>query len=82
MNIIPQDQTGDEPIRFTKLIPHLRNQAILATHGINVSATPYSSPYFLTLNSPMLCSKLTALEKQMYGKILVITSYFRMNCSQ
>ena len=27
MNIIPQDQTDDEPLRFTTPIPPLRNQA-------------------------------------------------------
>ena len=29
------------------------------------------------MNSPMLYSKLAALERKLYGKMVVITSYFR-----
>ena len=29
------------------------------------------------MNSPMLSSELTALETKMYGKMMVITSYFK-----
>ena len=77
MNIIPQDQIDDEPIWFTTPISLLRNQAILATPAISVSKTHYSSRYFLTMNSPMLISKPTALETKMCGKMMVITSYFK-----
>ena len=77
VDIIPQDQIDDESIWFTTPIPPLRNQAILATATISVSTTCYSSQYFLTVNSPMLNSKLTALEIKMCGKIMVITSYFK-----
>ena len=77
VKIIPQDQIDDEPLRFTTPIPPLRNQSILATTAISVSATHYSSQYFLTINSPMLCSKLTALEKKVCGKMMLITSYFK-----
>ena len=78
VNITPQDQIDDEPVLFTTPVPPLRNQAILATPAISVSTTHYSSQYFLTMNSPMLCSKLTALETKMYGKMMVIASYFKV----
>ena len=77
MNIILQDQVDDAPIRFTTPIPLLRNQAILVTPVISVITTPYSSQCFLSMNSPMLSSKLTALEIKMCGKIMVVTSYFK-----
>ena len=77
VNIILQEQIDDAPVRFTTPIPPLRNQAILATPAISVITTHYSSQYFLTMNSPMLSSKLTALETKMCGKMMVITSYFR-----
>ena len=78
VNIIPQDQIDDEPLRFTTSIPPLRNQAILATPAISVSTAQYSSQYFLTMNSPMLSSKLTAMEIKMCGKMMmIITSYFK-----
>ena len=54
----------------------LRNQAILETHD-SVSTSHYSSQYFLTKNSPMLSSKLNALETKMSGKMMVIISYFK-----
>ena len=73
MNNIPQDQIDDEPIGFTISRPPLRNQAILATPDISVSTTQY----FLTMNSPMLSSKLTALETKMRVKMMVIKSYFK-----
>ena len=62
MNIILQDQIDDAPIQVTTQITPLRNQAILAAPVISVIITPYSSQCFLTMNSPMLSSKLTALE--------------------
>ena len=77
MNIILQDQIDDAPIRFTTPIPPLRNQAILATPAVSVITTPYSSQCFLTMNSPVLSSELTALETKMYGKMMVITFYFK-----
>ena len=77
MNIIPQDQIDNEPVRFTTSIPPLCNQAALATPTNSVGTTHYSSQYFLTMNSPMLCSKLAALETKMCGKMMVITSYFK-----
>ena len=77
VNFIPQDQIDDEPIWLTKPIPPLHNQVILATAAINVSTTHYSSQYFLTMNSPMLSSKLTALETKMSGKMMVKTSYVK-----
>ena len=77
MNIIPQDQIDDESIRFAAPIPSLRNQAILAIAAISVSTTRYSSQYFLTMNSPMLTSKLIALETKICGKMMVITFYFK-----
>ena len=77
VNIIPQDQIDDEPIRFITPTPPLRNQLILATAAISVSTTYYSSQYFLTMNSPMLSSKPTALETKMCGKMMVITFYFK-----
>ena len=78
MNIIPQVQFDDEPIRFIIPTPPLGNQAILAAPAINVSITHYSSQYFLTMNSPVLsCSKRTALETKMCGQMMVITSYFK-----
>ena len=58
LNIICQDQIGDKPIWFTTLILPLRNQAILETPAISVTL-PYGSQCFLTVNSPMLSSKLT-----------------------
>ena len=72
MNNIPKDQIDDEPIRFTISIPPLRNQAILATPAISISTTHY----FLTMNSPMMSSKLTALETEIRGKMMAIKSYF------
>ena len=77
VNIIPQDQIDDEPIGFTTPIPPSCNQAIIATLTIIVSTTLYISHYFLTMNSLMLSSKLTALETKMYGKMMVIKSYFK-----
>ena len=77
VNIIPQDQIDDEPIRFSTPIPPFPNQAILATAAISVTTTHYSSQYFLTMNSPMLSSKLTTLETKMCGKMMVIISYFK-----
>ena len=77
MNIILQDQIDDAPIRFTTPVPRLRNQAILATPTISVITTSYSSQCFLTMNSPMLSSKLTALETKRCGRMMVITCYFK-----
>ena len=77
MNIILQDQIDDAPIQVTTQITPLRNQAILAAPVISVIITPYSSQCFLTMNSPMLSSKLTALETKMCGKMMVVTSYFK-----
>ena len=77
MNIILQDQIEDAPISFTTPIPPLHNQAKLATPVISVITTPNSSQCFLTMNSPMLSSKLNALETKMCGKMMVITSYFK-----
>ena len=64
-------------MRFTTPIPPLHNQAILATPAISFGTTHYRSQYFLTMNSPMLSSKLTVLEIKMYVKMMVITSYFK-----
>ena len=72
MNIILQDQIDDAPIRFTTPTPTLRNQALLATPAVSVNTTPYSSQYFLTMNSPMSSSKLTAFETKMCGKMMRI----------
>ena len=58
-------------------MPPLRNQAILATPAISVITTPYSSQCSLTMNSPILSPKLTALETKICGKTMVITSYFK-----
>ena len=69
VNIIPQDQIDDEP--FTTPIPPLHNHAILATTAISITTTHYSPQYFLTMNSPTLCSKLTALEKKMCGNYIL-----------
>ena len=77
VNIIPQDQTDDEPIRFTTPVPPFRNQAILVPPAISVITTPYSSQCFLIMNSPMLSSKLAALVTKMCGKMIVITFYFK-----
>ena len=77
MNIILQDQLDDAPIQFTTPIPPLRNKAMLATPAIRFITTPYSSQCFLTMNSPMLSSKLTALETKIFGKMMVVTSYFK-----
>ena len=77
MNIILQDQIDDATIRFTTPIPPLRNQAIFTTHAIGVITTPHSSQCFLTMNSPMLNSELTAFETKMCGKMMVIISYFK-----
>ena len=77
VNIIPQDQIDDGPILFTTPIPPLRNKAILTTPAISVSTTPYSSQYFLTMNSPMLSSMLTALETKTCDTMMVITFYFK-----
>ena len=52
VKVTPQDQTDDEPIRFTTPTPPLRNQAILAT-PISTVHNSYSQ-YFLTMNCPML----------------------------
>ena len=64
-------------MRFTTPIPPLCNQAILVTPAIGVITAAYSSQCFLTMNSSILSSKLTALETKMCGKIMVITSYFK-----
>ena len=56
-------------MRFTTSIPPLRNQAILITPVISVSTSPYSSQYFLTLNSSILSS---ALETKICSKIMII----------
>ena len=77
MNVILQDQLDDAPIRFTTPVPTLRDQVILATPSVSVITTPYSSQCFLTMNSPMLSSKLTALETKMCGKMMVIISYLK-----
>ena len=77
MNIILQDQIDDAPIQVTTQITPLRNQAILAAPVISVIITPYSSQCFLTMNSPMLSSKLTALETKMCGKMMVVKYYFK-----
>ena len=77
VNIIHQYQIDDTPIRFTTPIPPLCNQAIQATLAISVITAPYSSPCFPTMNSPMLSSKLTALERKMCDKMMVLTSYFK-----
>ena len=77
MNIILKDQIDDAPIRFAAPLPHLRNQAILATPAVSVITDSYSSQCFLTMNSPMLSSKPTALETKMCDKMVVITSYFK-----
>ena len=77
MNIILQDQLDDAPIRFTTPIPPLRNQAILSTPAVGVITTSYSSQCVLTMNSPTLSSKLTALETKMCGKMMVVTSDFK-----
>ena len=61
-------------MRFTTPIPLFRNQGVLAAPATSVITTPYSSQCFLTMNSPMLSSKLTALETKMCGKMMVITS--------
>ena len=67
VNIIPQDQIDDEPPVW--------NQSILATPDICVSTTPNSSQHFLTMNSPMLSSKLASLEIKMCGKMMAITLF-------
>ena len=50
---------------------------ILATPVITVSTTPNRSQYFLTMNSPILNSKLASLETKVCGKMEIITSYFK-----
>ena len=74
--IVPKDQIDDEPIQFTTSIPPLRNQVILATPAISLGTTLYSSQYFLTTNSLLMSSKLTALGTR-YCKMVVITSYLK-----
>ena len=74
--IVPKDQIDDEPTRFTTSIPPLRNQAILATPAISLGTTLYSSQYFLTTNSLLMSSKLTALGTRCC-KMVVITSYLK-----
>ena len=64
-------------MRFTRPILPLRNQAILPTPAFSVITTSYSSQCFLTTNSPMLSSKLIALETKMCRKMMLITSYFK-----
>ena len=76
MSIIPQDQIDHEPLRFITPIPSLHNQAILATPATSSSTIHCSSQCFLNMNSSMLCSKVTALERKMCGKMMVVTSYF------
>ena len=56
-------------MRFTTSIPPLRNQDILITPVISVSTSPYSSQYFLTMNSSILSS---ALETKICSKIMII----------
>ena len=76
VNITPQDQIDDKPIRFTTpSISPLRNQSILVTPVISVSTTHDSSQCFLTINSPVLSSKL--METKMCGKMMVIASYVK-----
>ena len=58
-------------------IAPLRNQTILATPAIIVSAIHCTSQSFLTMKSPMLISTLTVLETKMCGKVMEITSYFK-----
>ena len=77
VSIILQDQTDDAPIQFATQIHPLLNQAVLATPAIRVITTPYSSQCFLTMNSPMLSSKLTALETKMCGKMIAVTYHFK-----
>ena len=77
VNIVLQDQIDDAPVQFTIQIPPLPNQTILAAPSISVITTPYRSQCFLSMNSPMLSSKPTALETKMCGKMMVITSYFK-----
>ena len=74
--IVPKDQIDDEPIQFTTSIPPLRNQFILATPAISLGTTLYSSQYFLTTNSLLMSSKLTALGTRCC-KMVVITSYLK-----
>ena len=50
---------------------------MLVTPAIKVSTTPYSSQYFQTMNSPMLSSKLAALETKICGEMVAITSSFK-----
>ena len=77
-NITPQDQIDDKPIRFTTpSISPLRNQSVLATPVISVNTTHDSSQDFLTINSPILSSKLTSVETKMCGKMMVIASYVK-----
>lgn len=77
VNIKSQDQADDEPLRFTASTPPLRNQAILVITATSVSTAHYSSQYFLAMNNPILSSNLTALEKKICGKVVVITPYFK-----
>lgn len=62
----------------TTPISPLGNQTILATPAISVSTTPYSLQYIFTMNSPILSSKLTTMETKMCGKMMIITSYFKL----
>ena len=62
MNIIPRDEIDNEAIRLTTPIPLVCNHSILATPVINVSTTPHSSQRFLTMQIPMLSSKLNIIE--------------------
>ena len=77
VSIILQGQIDDAPIPFTTQIHPLLNQAVLATPAIRVITTPYSSQCFMTMSSPMLSSKLTALETKMCGKMMVVKYYFK-----
>ena len=73
LNVLPQDQIDVIFIRFTKPLPSLHNQTILATSAISVSNTTcHISQHFLTRNSPMLSSKLIALETKMCNYILFL----------
>ena len=58
-------------------IPTVHVQSILVILVISVSTVHQSSQRFLTMNSPTLGSKLVFLETKMFGKMMVITSYFK-----
>ena len=72
MNIIPRDEIDNEAIRLTTPIPLVCNHSILATPVINVSATPHSSQRYLTMQIPMLSSKLASLETNIWQLHLVL----------